>query len=425
MGVYAQPELSLYFLPRAFQAQQTNPAFVQDKVFQLAMPSLALQASHDGFRFSDLIQPIAGSDSFQLDVTGTIDKLSEENQVRVDGRLDWLALAFKVAGLQISLSTSTRFYSHATYPKDLLALAWHGNGAYVGETLQIGPAVQAQAYHEIGGGVALKLKDWISVGGRMKYLIGLADINMPQHDLSLLTTEDFYRLQFGVDYQLRASALDLGNVSDPTQISPELGFQPFTGNHGMALDLGVKLKLGKRLDIAASVVDLGFLSWKDNAKIYQVSGQVEFAGLEASTLMEADSFELDAYVDSLMQDVSITETGFRYTTGLPAQVYLSAHYQLPFNLRVGGVVHATYFQQRFTPTLGLNASIDVLRFLTLGATYSVQQNRFDNLGAHVLIKAGPMVLFATSDHLLSVFKPQQAQLFNGRVGVNWMFGGKG
>ncbi|RQH17657.1 hypothetical protein D5R40_33275 [Okeania hirsuta] len=67
-------------------------------------------------------------------------------------------------------------------PATWFALAWEGNGDYIGQTLSVGPDFQAFAYHEIGLSGAVRLKKKLQIGARLKYLIGLADFSLARNN---------------------------------------------------------------------------------------------------------------------------------------------------------------------------------------------------------------------------------------------------
>ena len=51
-------------------------------------------------------------------------------------------------------------------------------------------------------------------------------------------------------------------------------------------------------------------------------------------------------------------------------------------------------------------------------------NSYNNLGLGVALKEGAMQLYFVSDNVLALADPSKTSFVNGRVGINFLFGGK-
>ncbi|MEM7658885.1 MAG: DUF5723 family protein [Bacteroidota bacterium] len=417
--LFGQQELSLAFLPGQIQAQQIHPAAMQDQKIQIGLPSFYFNGLHNGFRVKDMIQPVAGTDSFRIDPAAAIAKMRDMSEIRLNGQVDLLSVGINHMGIQASVFATTRYQAYLGYPKTLFELAWNGNGAYLGETLDIAPDFSGRAWHEIGAGVSLPIGKRWRIGGRAKYLVGLADISVAERLLTLTTHEGHYAMNVEADYRLRTSILNFGNIE-----APEFSLEPqaFTGNHGLGLDFGAQFQLNEKWTFLASVRDLGYIRWKDQAKGYQVKGSIYFDGLDVFQLYRDDSLSVEPLLDSLVGGIELTESDSSYTTTLPAQTNINVRYEaLPW-LSLGGMIQTETFQNRTRPTVALSATARVKNALRVGISYSMRQRRFDNLGLYGSLKLGPVVTFLASDNLLAFALPQGAQQTNIRMGMNIVFG---
>lgn len=413
----AQQELGLHFMPRTFQTQFTNSAFMQEKLINISLPSIYAQGMHNGFGLGHLLQRSPSGDSLILDVEGVLDRMKDENMVRTNAHADLLAVSVKVGPLQLSMSTGTRASGYLNYPKALPELAWYGNAAKLDETLNLGPDFQFFAYHEITAGGAVKLGK-IQLGTRLKYLIGLANFSSAGHLATLRTNSEIYQLQLQVNYELQTSVFDLGNIDE---INPSFEPVPFTKNHGFAADLGVVYEVNDRLKLSASIIDLGFINWNDQSASYKAEGDVSFEGLDVAAFFLDDSFDTGAFIDSLTSGISLTKSDAEFKTGLPARIYLSGTFAPIKSLRLGALFYNEFYRGKAYPSLAISASKDLGKIFTGGITYSVRNRRLDNLGVNLLLKPGPVVFFIVTDQLNTLILPNKAQQVNLRLGTNITF----
>ncbi|MDX2249068.1 MAG: DUF5723 family protein [Bacteroidia bacterium] len=414
---YAQQELGLHFMPRAVQNLQANPAFMQEKTITISLPSVYLHGLNSGFSYADILRPKPGTDSLMIDVEGAITRMQDVNIIRTQANVDILGVAVKVGPVQVSVFTGTKVSGYFSYPKTLPELAWYGNAGFVDQTLPVAPDFQVSAWHEIGAGLVFR-KGKLQIGTRLKYLVGLANVSAGMAEASLTTSPEIYQLQLQVNYEVQTSIFDIGSLEN---FNPQFEFKPFTGNHGFSGDLGLEYALNDRIKLSASVIDLGFINWTDQAKIYHAEGSLSFEGLDVAEVFEQDSFNINTVLDSLFSDIQTEETAGTFRTSLPTRIYIGGTFAPIKSLRLGGLYYSEFYRGKVFPAFVVSASKDLGKILTAGLTWSVRNRRFDNLGANLLLKLGPIVLFATTDHLSSFLRPTESQQVNLRLGLNVTF----
>lgn len=421
---YAQSDLGLHFMPGLIQSQYTNPAFMSPKRINIALPGISVGATHSGFTLDDLLQPVAGSDSLRIDIGNVLTRLKDDNVFKAKMQADILSVGFRIGGVQLGINTGTRSSVFAAYPKDLVRLAWEGNGDYVGQTLSVAPDFQAFAYHEIGLSGAFKLKDKIQIGGRLKYLIGLADFSLSKNTLQFQTLEEFYQLNLLTDLRFNTSTFNLGSISswdDIDQLEPEFAISATTGNKGFAADLGIVVNVNEKLSLSASVKDLGFINWTDNVSNYEVNGSVNFEGIDAMEISDGDEGAMEELVDSLFSGLTIQSSQATYKTNLPTEIYISGTFSPIKSLRLGGLIQSTFYRGQKTSAVALSASKDLGKILTLGLSYATINRNYQNLGANMLLKLGPIHFYSVADNVLAFVKPEHSKFFNLRFGMNVAF----
>lgn len=419
----AQGELSPFFLPRSMQTMQLNPAATDGGTVSVALPSVSVLASHSGFGFGDLVQQTPGQDSTFLAVGTLLPQLGDRNRLQTEIRADLLNVAIGIRKFRLLVGVNSRARMDLTYPKDLVRLAWNGNGAYLGEELQIGPGLSAMAWNEVYAGGQIGIGDRTRVGGRLKYLSGVGYAGTTQNDLSWITNAETYAWSLNLDYQLQTAGLDLGHIN-----GQEFAFDPqgapaiFQQNHGFALDLGVIIQPIEQLELGLAATDLGQISWTGTARRYDVSGNFEFDGLDLSPLWSGDSLNVESLPDSLLQQISFAETEEVFSTALPGRYNISAAFEPVRWLRISSIFQAERYQGDWHPAFALGAQARAGKWLDAGVSWMARDGQLDIIGLQTSVRMGPVVTYFMADNILAPFRTRQAQMGHVRLGMNLQFG---
>ncbi|MEO0582816.1 MAG: DUF5723 family protein [Bacteroidota bacterium] len=419
----AQQEMGIHLMPRTFQALWTNPAHYMPYRVNVAFPQPYVHAVHSGFKYRDLVQPVPGTDSVRLNVDNALQVMNDRNLISLNTTVEELSFSFRILKLQLMVGARARGRLSLGYPRDLLQLVWEGNGASIGDTMDLAPTFEGQAFQEIAIGAALPITKKWRVGLRAKYLAGLVDIQTAQAQLDFSTSNQYYQLALDADYEVQVGALDFGNITTLDSLSglnPSVDPDAFARNNGLGIDLGVTYLPSERWKIQASLLDLGYIRWRVAARSYRVRGTLNFDGIDPSAFLSPDTVGFDpaTYLDSLVQDVTISDTVLDYRTSLSPQFYLSTTYRFPFKLRLSVMGHGERVLDKWRTAWGVGVSKDLGGVLSVGGIYSIRNGIYNSLGANIILKLGPTVIYAASDNVLSFLLPESAQFSSLRVGVN-------
>ncbi len=420
----AQQELGLHFLNNVWESNLTNPAMTTDKKLTVILPSAYFTLGSPDLSIRDLtFTNAAGQTILNTDTLASRFK----TMTHFDGAVNvqTLGLAFKINRWSFSVYNDVHAEGYTVIPKQLIQAAVQGNSQFIGQTVSIGPDVQTYAYSALGFGVAYQFPAGLTIGGRVKYLSGLAGIFTPSHQVNILTDAGAYNLTFTNNFDLRTYSLssfaDINN--DFTKfITNKL----FSSNNGYAFDLGARFKLGK-LEVAASVIDLGgSINWKEDAKSYKSQGTYVYRGASATAASKffGLSYLTDAsFRDTLKRVVNLVEGSDSYTSNLPTKSYVSGFYQLQDNLRLGALLYieSGLANSSGHSDLAFAANYKPFGLLNIGAVYALRNGQFDNLGLNGVLTLGPVQLYALTDNILSVFNAYSSKSSNGRVGLNLVF----
>jgi hypothetical protein len=429
--LWAQQELMLNALPDVWHSTSTNPAFFPgNKTLAIGLPGYALDAAHSGkIAYRDVF--VKNGDRTTIDFSNALSKLDPENRVNFDQRIETVSLGFRLPGkMWLQAGHANRFGGNFTYPKALPSLIWGGNAQYVGQTVEVAPTADLSNWNEWSVGIAKEMGK-LNVGIRAKYLTGVAALRSdPDHRSAKVTTsDDIYQLSLSADYGFYASsfisAIDTSGLGFDLQFA-DLNGKAFSKNSGYAFDLGAQFKVNEKWTLDLSLLDLGGkIRWKQNSQYFISQGEYTYEGVifpGADIINGSDSLDFSTKLDTLNDIFNFQRSAQTFETKLPFRGYVGARFALNKHWGFG---LGAYWQKRendkATVAVGASARWLPLRWLSLGAMYSLNERSAANLGCHLVVKPGPVQLYFASDNLLNAFSIRSNPAANLRAGLSLVF----
>ncbi len=427
----AQQELMLQQLPELWHASSTNPAFFPEgKKFAIGLPSFVLDARHSGdITYNDIFRRQDGKNV--LDLGQAIDQLEPENKVNYHQRLETVSFGWRLGGgWALQAGHSLRLDAHITYPKSLAEVLWNGNAAYLGDTLSIAPAADYSKWHELSAGVSKQFGN-IRIGGRAKFLGGIGALRTDEdHRLATVFTDpDYYQLTLRTDYAFHA-AYTVGTI-DTSGLSYEIKNDPdkgglFSASNGWAFDIGLQARIGDRLSVSLSVLDLGGkINWRDDrAAYFHSNGEFLYEGVTfpgEDLINGVDSLDLQGQLDSLNDIFQFQKTPESFSTSLPVRYYASASFDLSKRWRLGFTLFHENGPNRTATAVAASAQWTPLKWLSLGGMYGVNDRSAANIGFNLIVKPGPVQVYLLSDNVLTALTPYASPAVNFRLGASLVF----
>jgi len=443
--VNAQQEFTMYYMPAIAQSTYLNSAAVPEYKFSISLPVPSVFA---GFNNSALsVKELVDKDGV-VDVNKFIKGLSENNNyVGMGANVELLHIRFKVADNFFSFNTRLVSDVRFLYPKDLIAIATkQDQGGYSFSGL----GINATSYLEYGLGFTRAVPDskW-TYGGRAKLLNGIANIQTESSDLEInIINDDIY--QYELDAKMKINAA-LG--VDPTKIDKleDLNINSISDardvmklNKGFAIDAGATYQFSDKLSFGVAINNLGFINWKSYVRNYNVEVNEIYEGvnldevplnnsLDSLISVKTDSI-FSGYADLIEEGIDTTNNA--YSTWLPTNIFLSAHYQLTPRIRASGSLYTEFFNG---VSLGLVAGINysVSKSFDITTSWWWFRKSSANLGLGLVYKPGPVQFHLIMDNILpasfvkindpelgieGMLLPYQIKNFNLRFGVNLVFG---
>ncbi|MBL4656498.1 MAG: OmpA family protein [Flavobacteriales bacterium] len=395
----AQLDATLYHMSTIPQVRYTNPAQGSDYTWYIGLPvisSIYANVHHNGFVTADLLRKRA-DDSVYFDMDNVINQLGDKNLFGFNLQVDILALGFTKGDNEFFFNVTEKAMARIRYPKDLMVLIWEGNGAFIDKTIDLsGSALRLTEYREYAFGMSRKFSDNLTIGAKAKVLGGFINFSTIVSKLELYTAPSTFELSGSSDLVINSSM-------DTTGEFPNNFFS--LENFGLGLDVGATYKLSDKITVSGSIIDLGYIKWKRDAKnISNDLDGVTFRGNAINTFTDSSSAPFEEIGDSLQLTFDNQQTTSNaYKDGLIPRIYLGGKYQLNENNNAGLLFHGEYFKGSFYPSLTLSYNYKLPRWVGASVSYSIMNGSFFNLGLGLSLNLGPVQIYVVSDNVGGMF----------------------
>jgi hypothetical protein len=449
----AQINNSLYFMHGVPQSNRINPAHQPNCGFYIGLPGISpirFDVSSSSLAYGDVIYPHPTQDSLITflhplgDKQAFLDLLKPVNFVASDLGTSLISFGFRTGIGFFSLDLTTRLDGNISYPGDLARLIL--NGAVEGETYQLdGIGADLFLLDEIALGWSGAILDNLYIGARAKLMFGIGSLTTTSSQLSVTTSQDVWNIQsdmtFNTSLPFAEVRYDSEGMIDEVVINDDLedfdpsaipGYGFNTNNFGLGVDLGVDYRPIEQLLVSASVVDIGYINWKD--EVHEASYQMEFdfTGLEINPTEFTEDHNFGDYIDSTISQLGDSLSNFlTFTPGrafskrLNTKLFIGASYSVTPNINFGILSRTDFLSDQITEQVTASANFNTGRILNFTLSYSYLNDYFKNIGAGLSLNAGPLNLYLISDNALNMaFWPQETRSVNLWFGMNLVFGYK-
>jgi hypothetical protein len=421
LALSAQQDFTTHIMHHAFQAMHTNPATdLRHNVSVTLGSSVQLNFKNTGFTYNQLAAQIQDGENGEryidlADLSADLE-LNGRDYVHTHASLDLFALSFRTGKNRFSLNVTEHLNTRLNYNSSLLDIMVSGNTP--GSTLSTeGYRLNGTHYREYGLGYSRKIleDEKLILGGRFKLLQGMANVNSQSTNVSLQTAgeEDMYAITATSDILMRTAGSNLAeNINGDYLVN--------FGNTGMGVDLGATYEYSSNWTFSASIINFGYISWREDIVNYRSEGEFIFEGMDNNDLFSGNfSVDQTQLTDSLTQIFEFTESEEAYRTALPAQMYLTAFYRIT-PLTQASVTYHAHMQEGLQNSLALGITQRAGKWLQVAATYSMQARAYNNLGMGLIIGNG-FQLHLVSDNILAMMQPGNARAAHVRAGFNFVF----
>ena len=473
-----------YFMEGTHYRQQLNPALTPTKGYFNIPVIGAVNATvgSTSLGYQDIIDIIDDGDDFYTK-PDFMNRLKDNNKLNVNFSTEILSAGWYKGKNFWSFNIGLRTDIGANLTKNMFTFLnemetveenWRNSNYDIS-----GQQLNINAYTEIGLGLSRQINSRLTVGARVKALLGIGNMelklnrvamsaNLPSdQQINQWSSESYwnsmtpsqaaqaaqelkdkfnnYHANLTVGAELKSSfkGLELQEeegkdyVTDFDFDSGKLGI----AGYGFGIDLGASYKILDNLTVSASVLDLGFISWsKSSTKIASANPDpIDIKGStyanmvdpnNPNTVMNAvNQLQNDAqgYMDRVtngdvldydMLQLEVSDAKESRKSRLASTLVLGAEYGFFNNKLAVGVLSTTRFVQPDALTeLTFSANYRPKSWFNVALSYSAIQSAGKSFGLG--LKLGP--LFVGTDYM---FLGKNSNSVNGFVGVSIPLGGR-
>jgi hypothetical protein len=436
---------TLYYMKTVATRHELNPSFqpLPNSYYSLLpiFSGISLGTGNNSLALEDVIYPrkTGGRDQtiwFFNNEGGNVDdfynRLQKTTQIYSEVDLRLFAMGLRLphnSYLTIGLNTKTS--AGVFIPKDLAKLLVYGapNLEDVNSFNLDRFGIRANVYTELAAGYSRSIDDKLTVGGKLKLILGHANVTTKINKIRLNASRE--KWDFDINGTVNISVPNPKYEQDDQNRIENIDLDPFgdfrfgnlIGGVGAALDLGANYKLlDNKLTVSASVLDLGFIRWKEsNAANIPVDGDFAFEGLEFEFEDGVAKWD-EGYFDNIQDDIDYTTTFKPYTSGLAAKILLGAEYGILNNwLTFGGLSKSTIINKSLFQEITVSANYLQFDFFNASLSYSLLNGRLGTFGLGLGGRMGPINIYVAGDYMplkyTKQYIPYTNKAFNLQMGV--------
>jgi hypothetical protein len=429
---------TFYFMKGIPQTKDLNPAKPGiSEGFYFGMPGLTkldFSINTNGWNYSDLVHKGRGSkaDSLVVDLNNFTSTIGEANFLDESAGLTFLEGGLKSGRNFFAISFSEKEVAEIYFHRNLIELINHGNYPYIGTSFRSDAfGIDAQHYRELAFNYSREMNKKLSLGFSAKILFGLGTIHTNRMNLSVaspptgnyldLTASGKVDISAPVDFNFDSSG-HLKSVTDNFVLGQYLvNF----GNPGLSMDFGISYRVNKKLELSGSLVDFGMISWNDHTIRLNELGQFRYRGIMMADPSQPSVTDVENFIrqvgDSINDEFILKKSAKGFATMLPVKLYMGGEFLVNDRVSLGGLARVRAYNNFLRASLTASANAFIGRGFSLTGSYSVMESTFDNLGAGIGFRGGPLQIYAASDNIFSPFNPGQAKNLNLRLGINFIF----
>ena len=319
-------------------------------------------------------------------------------------------------------------------PKDLLGLAFLGNGAFIGNDADIDfSGNQIRSYLKNTFSYGRFLTNELSVGVNASLINGISDLNIGQARFGIGTdtgTASIYSLKLNGALNGRASLLGVDvedalndSAYDANQtVMDQLNQISMRTNQGYAFGFGAVYRLNEKFRFSLAVQNLGSIVWSLGAQEIKMNeSEWVWNGLDTNQI---DNFNDD--IAQQIQDTFLNKFDIRgskiesYTTQLKPRYTLGAEFLLMPRTHIqafGGYGFGINGDKSFISTT-LHQELGEWIDLRVGYSLYDVANPVHRLGLGLSLNLGPLQIFGSVNDILGIVNYGTSNVTSGMVGVN-------
>lgn len=448
MNATAQSLRSGYFMEGSTYRHQLNPAFMGERNYfsipglgnisagvqgNIGVDDFVYKYNQNGYTLTTFMNPTVGNAEF-------LDNLHENNHLNADIRMTLLSFGFRGMGGFNTFEIGLRSNSSVNLPYGLFDFMKTGMDDAASTHYKIDDiTVRSNNYVEFAFGHAREIiKDRLSVGGKVKLLVGGANVDGHVKNMDVYMSQDVWRVEAEgeVNGSLKGGyfTTKAPNEQGKREVDGLEVESPGIGGFGIGIDLGAVYKMDdfvEGLTLSAAVLDLGFIKWNNGLKA-RMQNNYTFNGFQHPIAVDPegddDPGDIDNQIDQIGDDledfIKLYDDGTvsSRSTKLASTLNVGAEYVFPLYQKLKfGLLSTTHFNKPFTwSEARLSANISPIRWLEASVNYAYGSFG-SGFGWMLNFHPKGFNFFVGMDHLVTKVTPQYAPIGNANANISLGF----
>lgn len=451
-SAFAQQTLhSGYFLEGYEYRHVMNPAFGPDRKGFVSFPVLGnINLGLSGnVGVSDFLHklPNGGLTTFMHESVAAskfLGGINKNNRLAFDLNMGIFSMGFTKFGGYNTIGINLRGNLGATLPYELFEFMKVGGKGNNTEYRIENIGLSTNVYAEIALGHSRKITDQWRVGGKLKFLLGGMNVSSFIDRMDVKLSDEQWRVQGTGSMNIAMKGLNIPTfeeVKDPEDYEPDEAQKmdlsemelnsPGLGGFGLAIDLGATYQVREDLQVSASLLDLGFISWGNNTRGKMSMKPWIFEGFQEVPYDSNDEFgnekpnSIENQMDDLTEDL---ENYFSFqkegkpsgrTSALGATLNLGAVYTLPYykGLRFG-FLSSTRIHGKYSSSEGrFSANVAPTKWFDASVNYAISSYG-SSFGWLINFHPNKFNFFVGSDHQFFKITPQFLPVHHANMNVS-------
>ncbi|PQJ22981.1 DUF5723 family protein [Tenacibaculum sp. SG-28] len=439
--IFSQNKQVLFGFDEIPQTLLLNPGSPVTYKYHIGIPMLSgisVQAGITGFTMADLFN--MDNIDFTTKFNTVLAQIDSEDYVSSHAQIEILNGGYKLNSKDY---LSGGFYLEmdifSTYPKDVLTLFNEGNSAYLNTSFSLAqPSVKGDGVGVLHFGLTRNWNPRLTAGARLKVYSGVLNVTSSYNSGSFTTRlgNDNLYTHYLNNLNVRGYSSGIFYEEDTDVVATLMRNIFLGGNLGLGFDIGLTYNINTKTQLAASILDVGFISYTRNIKNASISGNYSIAGIE----LQYDGTNPDywsAIEDEFRESIPSEENENSYSVARPIKFNASishnwgrsrkndnchdTSYNSYYDNAIGG--HVFTVIRPTGPKFAITGFYEkrLLEVLKARVTYTVDDFSYSNIGLGLSAKMGIVNVYGIFDNLLHISDIAAANATALQVGVNLIF----
>ncbi|MEN9002722.1 MAG: DUF5723 family protein, partial [Flavobacteriales bacterium] len=216
LSVFAQQDLTLYYMENVPQRQYLNPAFRPNSSLNIGLPTISsIYVNHINTTFTPNNLFEVNGNTTTLAVDNFKSKIRNNNYIGVNSKIDLLSFGFKVKKNYFSFNITENVFSRVNFSRGFLEFPLYGNADFDhhGGVIDLkNTGVNFSHYREFALGWQREINEKLNIGVKGKYLVGKSNVWTKTNTFKIETNETDFDWNISGELDARSSGFDTNSA---------------------------------------------------------------------------------------------------------------------------------------------------------------------------------------------------------------------